>query len=152
LTILSPRSYTAASFFFRKSRNLHDLHSRSTGVIRDFAKVRVNQLPQLQSNSSSSISSIRSRFRLSHHVGAPLHRSRHTHALHLAAHTHRTGSAHRGRALPRRAAHTSRSVLAFRGEISSSTDIQAFSSLFAGATIISCATVSAAAYMHIPAS
>jgi hypothetical protein len=42
LTILSPRRYTAASFFFRKFRHLHDPHSRSTGVIRDFAKVRAN--------------------------------------------------------------------------------------------------------------
>jgi hypothetical protein len=78
---------------------------------------------------------VAARLRTAHHISALLHRSRHTHSLHLAAHAYCTVSEHRGRALSCQAAHTSCSVLASREEISLSADIQAFLSLSAGVTL-----------------
>ena len=97
------------------------------------------------------------------------HRSRHTHALQLAAHTHRSSSTHRDRALSRRAAHVARSRIPepcnrasnrssflryfsiLRGAFVQHTDIQALPSPCAGTYIISRAAVRAAAHTPITA-
>ncbi|MFO0007478.1 MAG: hypothetical protein ACK559_40820, partial [bacterium] len=62
------------------------------------------QLSCSHTNSSSRIASVTALFPSQHlqHLREVIHRSRHTHALHLAAHTHCTRSSHGDRASSRR--------------------------------------------------